>query len=121
MSDRPIAFLMGSDSDLSTFEGAFEILKSLDIKFHVRVLSAHRTPEQACAFARDAAIEVVRRMAMLEPHAAPVLSTVAERLVQRLAEKPPVIGSVDPSDRRRSVCQLGLFSSSRRIGSFSGA
>lgn len=54
MADRPIAFLMGSDSDLPALEGAFEALEKLGIGFHVRVLSAHRTPEEAAAFARDA-------------------------------------------------------------------
>ena len=54
MSDKPIAFLMGSDSDLPSLEGAFDILNKLEIGFHVRVLSAHRTPEQAATFAQEA-------------------------------------------------------------------
>lgn len=51
---RPVAFLMGSDSDLPTLEGAFEILDELGIGYHVRVLSAHRTPEDTVAFVREA-------------------------------------------------------------------
>lgn len=54
MTERPIAFVMGSDSDLATLEGAFEVLEGLEIGFHVRVLSAHRTPKEAAAFASEA-------------------------------------------------------------------
>ncbi len=54
MTDRPIAFLMGSDSDLPTLEKGFAVLTELEVGFHVRVLSAHRTPEEACGFAREA-------------------------------------------------------------------
>jgi 5-(carboxyamino)imidazole ribonucleotide mutase len=39
-----VAILMGSDSDLPQMEPAFEVLKSFDIDFEVKVTSAHRTP-----------------------------------------------------------------------------
>ena len=51
---RRVAFLMGSDSDLPVLEGAFEILDELQIGYHVRVLSAHRTPDDTVAFVREA-------------------------------------------------------------------
>ncbi len=51
---RPIAFLPGSDSDLPVLESAFSALQQMGIGFHVRVLSAHRTPDEACEFARTA-------------------------------------------------------------------
>ena len=54
MSDRPIAFILGSDSDLPTLEGALATLDSLEIGYQVRILSAHRTPDEAMAFARSA-------------------------------------------------------------------
>lgn len=60
ISPRPIAFLLGSDSDLPTLEGAFKILQELGIGFHVRILSAHRTPEEAGHFARTAKEQGVR-------------------------------------------------------------
>ena len=52
--NRPIAFLLGADSDLPVLEGGYELLQELGVGFHVRVLSAHRTPVEACEFARDA-------------------------------------------------------------------
>ena len=57
---RPIAFLLGSDSDLPVLEGAFATLQELGIGFHVRILSAHRTPDEAAEFARNAQKNGVR-------------------------------------------------------------
>ena len=45
---------MGSDSDLPVIQKATNQLKSLDIPFEVHVYSAHRTPEEARAFALSA-------------------------------------------------------------------
>lgn len=45
---------MGSDSDLTTMAETVKILESYGIAAEVRVLSAHRTPEEATRYARDA-------------------------------------------------------------------
>jgi phosphoribosylaminoimidazole carboxylase PurE protein len=50
-----VAIMMGSKSDLETMKPAAEILKKLGLSVEVRVLSAHRTPEQAAAFVRESA------------------------------------------------------------------
>lgn len=74
---RPIAFLLGSDSDLPVLEGAFQTLQELGLGFHVRVLSAHRTPDEACAFARDArknGIKVLIGVAGMAAHLAGALA-----------------------------------------------
>ena len=42
---------MGSRSDLPTVEKAAAVLKEYGVPFEVRVLSAHRCPEEARAFA----------------------------------------------------------------------
>lgn len=75
--NRPIAFLLGSDSDLPQLEGAFATLRGLEIGFHVRVLSAHRTPDEACGFARDAeskGIKVLIGIAGMAAHLAGALA-----------------------------------------------
>ena len=46
---------MGSDSDLPVVEKTINTLKDLGIPYEAHVMSAHRTPEEACAFARTAA------------------------------------------------------------------
>ena len=48
---RKVAVIMGSDSDLPVVTPCIETLRALDIPFCVRVLSAHRTPDAARAFA----------------------------------------------------------------------
>jgi phosphoribosylaminoimidazole carboxylase PurE protein len=57
---RPVAFLLGSDSDLPVLESAFSALQELGIGFHVRILSAHRTPAEAAEFASTAKEQGVR-------------------------------------------------------------
>ncbi len=51
---RTVAILMGSDSDLPKLEGCFKTLDNFGIPYVARVLSAHRTPDEAAAFARTA-------------------------------------------------------------------
>lgn len=51
---KKVAIIMGSDSDLRAMQGAMDALKALEVSFAVRILSAHRTPEAASAFARSA-------------------------------------------------------------------
>jgi 5-(carboxyamino)imidazole ribonucleotide mutase len=50
-----VAVVMGSASDVAVMEGAVEVLKDFDVGFEVRILSAHRTPDDALSFAREAA------------------------------------------------------------------
>lgn len=49
-----VAVLMGSDSDLPRLEACLDTLRSLEIPFEARVLSAHRTPKQTAAFVEAA-------------------------------------------------------------------
>jgi len=50
----PVALLMGSDSDLPHLEGCIAILKDFGIEPTVRVMSAHRTPDDVAQFVREA-------------------------------------------------------------------
>ena len=49
-----IAIIMGSDSDMPIAVPAVKRLSSFDIPYEVRVISAHRTPEVAVDFAKNA-------------------------------------------------------------------
>lgn len=51
---KKIAILMGSDSDLPVVEKALTTLDKFEVPFEVHVYSAHRTPEEARAFAMHA-------------------------------------------------------------------
>ncbi len=50
-----IGIVMGSRSDWPTMQAAAEMLDRLRIPYETRVVSAHRTPDQLLAYARDAA------------------------------------------------------------------
>ncbi|HUY63590.1 MAG TPA: 5-(carboxyamino)imidazole ribonucleotide mutase [Acidimicrobiales bacterium] len=50
-----VAVVMGSASDAPIMDGAVEVLREFGIPVEVRVLSAHRTPDDALDFAREAA------------------------------------------------------------------
>ena len=45
---------MGSDSDLKVMQSAADILKELGIPYEMTVVSAHRTPERMCDYAKTA-------------------------------------------------------------------
>ena len=51
---KKVGIVMGSDSDLPVIQKAVDQLNALEIPFEVHVYSAHRTPEQARAFALSA-------------------------------------------------------------------
>lgn len=55
-----VGVVMGSDSDLPTMEAAVEALREFDIPLEVRILSAHRTPDEMVEYARAAAGRGVR-------------------------------------------------------------
>src|SRR5687767_15271699 len=54
MTATTVGVLMRSDSDLPNMAETVKILESYGIPTEVRVLSAHRTPEEATRFAREA-------------------------------------------------------------------
>ncbi|KGM28546.1 5-(carboxyamino)imidazole ribonucleotide mutase [Photorhabdus luminescens] len=49
-----IAIVMGSKSDWTTMQHAADILTSLNVPFHVEIVSAHRTPDKLFSFAEQA-------------------------------------------------------------------
>jgi 5-(carboxyamino)imidazole ribonucleotide mutase len=49
-----VAILMGSTSDADTMEPARQILKEFDVPCEMKVLSAHRTPEQTISYVKAA-------------------------------------------------------------------
>ena len=54
MPQKKVALIIGSDSDLPVVSPAKKRLESLGIPVEAHVISAHRTPEAAAAFAKSA-------------------------------------------------------------------
>lgn len=72
-----VAVIMGSKSDLPNVKGAFQIFKDLGISFTARIISAHRTPDEAVEFAREAdarGIQVIICVAGMAAHLGGVIA-----------------------------------------------
>ena len=55
MVEKPlVGIIMGSDSDLTVMGKAFEVLDNFNLKYEVKILSAHRTPKQHADYAATA-------------------------------------------------------------------
>ncbi|MBO5762937.1 MAG: 5-(carboxyamino)imidazole ribonucleotide mutase [Lentisphaeria bacterium] len=77
MAQSLVAVVMGSKSDLGIVQGALDMLKKFDVPYTARILSAHRTPEEAVAFAagaEDAGIKVIICAAGMAAHLGGVIA-----------------------------------------------
>lgn len=52
-----VAIIMGSDSDFPVVQGTYNVLKDFGVEVDCRVMSAHRTPDRAINFAKNAESE----------------------------------------------------------------
>jgi 5-(carboxyamino)imidazole ribonucleotide mutase len=51
---KKVGIIMGSDSDLPVVRKAADTLRTLGIPYEAHIYSAHRTPEEAACFAKNA-------------------------------------------------------------------
>ncbi|MBM4013528.1 MAG: 5-(carboxyamino)imidazole ribonucleotide mutase [Planctomycetes bacterium] len=86
MNTAKVGIVMGSASDLPKLEKAIEVLKGLGIGCEVRVMSAHRTPEDVGQWAGSAATRGLRVLIAAAGGAAHLAGAVAARTTL------PVIG-----------------------------
>jgi 5-(carboxyamino)imidazole ribonucleotide mutase len=54
MAGKPVAIIMGSQSDWATMKHAADTLAALKIPFEAKIVSAHRTPKRLYEFASNA-------------------------------------------------------------------
>jgi 5-(carboxyamino)imidazole ribonucleotide mutase len=54
MAAKPIAIIMGSQSDWATMKHAADTLDALALGYEAKIVSAHRTPDRLYAFAKGA-------------------------------------------------------------------
>ena len=74
---KKVAIIMGSDSDFKVVSKAVLKLKEFGVPYEVRVMSAHRTPEKAAEFSKNAKAEgfgVIIAAAGMAAHLAGVLA-----------------------------------------------
>ncbi|HEY1362998.1 MAG TPA: 5-(carboxyamino)imidazole ribonucleotide mutase [Xanthobacteraceae bacterium] len=54
MPAKPVAIIMGSQSDWSTMKHAADTLATLGVGYEAKIISAHRTPDRHLRFCREA-------------------------------------------------------------------
>lgn len=93
-----VAVIMGSKSDFEVVKPCVAVLKKFGVEADVRVISAHRTPEEAHAYARDAAkngVEVLIGVAGKAAHLAGVLAASTTLPVIALPVQTSMMGGLD--------------------------
>lgn len=93
-----VAVIMGSKSDFAVVKPAVAVLKSFGVEVEVRVISAHRTPDEAHDFAKNAAkrgIEVIICAAGKAAHLGGVMAAYTTLPVIGLPAKTDMMGGLD--------------------------
>lgn len=93
-----IAILMGSKSDLGVVKPAIDVIKSFGVSVEAHVISAHRTPDEAHEFAKDAkerGVEVIICAAGKAAHLGGVIAAYTTLPVIGLPVKTDMMGGLD--------------------------
>ncbi len=102
-----VSIIMGSTSDLPIMEQAAKILNEFKIPFEINALSAHRTPEQAIEFAKNAndrGVQVIIAGAGGAAHLPGVVAALAPIPVIGVPVKASI--SIDGWDSILSILQM---------------
>ncbi|MBQ6077837.1 MAG: 5-(carboxyamino)imidazole ribonucleotide mutase [Clostridia bacterium] len=103
---KKAAVIMGSDSDLPVVQKTIDTLKAFGVPFEAHVFSAHRTPEQAKAFAcsaRDNGFGVIIAAAGMAAHLA---GAIAANTTLPVIGIPIRGGAMDGLDALLSTVQM---------------
>ncbi len=103
---KKVAVIMGSDSDLPVARKAAETLSSFGIPFEVHVYSAHRTPEEAKAFAAGARQNGFGAIIALAGMAAHLAGAIAASTTLPVIGVPVKSGSLGGIDALLSTVQM---------------
>ncbi len=93
-----VAVIMGSKSDWSVVKPAADVINSFGVDVEVRVISAHRTPEEAHEFAsaaKDRGVEVIICAAGKAAHLGGVIAACTTLPVIGLPVKTDMMGGLD--------------------------
>ncbi|HOW98011.1 MAG TPA: 5-(carboxyamino)imidazole ribonucleotide mutase [Kiritimatiellia bacterium] len=101
-----VAVLMGSDSDWPVVEHAAKTLREFGVGFEARVLSAHRTPDAAAAYARSAARRGLKVLVAAAGGAAHLAGAVAANTILPVIGIPVSGGALDGLDALLATVQM---------------
>ena len=101
-----VAIIMGSDSDEPVMAGAAGVLDEFGVGWEMRVLSAHRTPEDTTAYARAAAGRGIRVVIAGAGGAAHLPGVVAALTTLPVIGVPIALPKLDGLDSLLSMVQM---------------
>jgi 5-(carboxyamino)imidazole ribonucleotide mutase len=101
-----VAVVMGSSSDLSTMRPAIDVLERFDVPHEVRVLSAHRTPDDMLAYGHAAAGRGVQVLIAGAGGAAHLPGMLASVTTVPVVGVPVALKNLDGLDSLLSIVQM---------------
>jgi 5-(carboxyamino)imidazole ribonucleotide mutase len=101
-----VAVVMGSSSDLPVMRGAVEELERFAVPHEVRVLSAHRTPDDMLAFGHGAAARGLRLLIAGAGGAAHLPGMLASVTTLPVIGVPVALSQLDGLDSLLSIVQM---------------
>ena len=103
---KKVGIVMGSDSDMPVAEKAIERLKGYGVPYEVHIYSAHRTPEQAKAFAENAEANGFGAIIALAGKAAHLAGALAANTLLPVIGVPVKSSTLDGLDALLSTVQM---------------
>lgn len=103
---KKVAIVMGSKSDAEILKKTHQILKEFGVESVVRVLSAHRTPQQAAAFAKNAAEDGFGVIICAAGKAAHLAGVIAGHTILPVIGLPILSSTLDGLDSLLSTVQM---------------
>ena len=109
---------MGSQSDLETMNEAVNLLKEFNADYEVRILSAHRTPDEVAKFAKEARKDGVKVIIAGAGGAAALAGSIAAHTTLPVIGVPMETSSLKGLDSLLSTVQMpgGVPVASMAIG-----
>ena len=101
-----VTIVMGSKSDYETVLPAYEILRKLGVDAEMKVMSAHRTPDEVAEFAKNAAESGVKVIVAAAGKAAHLAGFIAAHTVLPVIGLPVKSSTLDGLDSLLSVVQM---------------
>lgn len=105
-SKADVAVVMGSDSDWSLLEETVNTLQRFGVTSEVRVMSAHRTPDLAAAFARQAQGRGIKVIIAAAGGAAHLAGVICAHTILPVIGIPVTSGFMDGLDSLLSTVQM---------------
>jgi 5-(carboxyamino)imidazole ribonucleotide mutase len=106
MANPLVGIVMGSKTDLETLTAATEVLKDFGIPYEVRVLSAHRTPEQVLEWSSTAEQRGLEVLIAAAGGAAHLPGVVAAKTVLPVLGVPVASTTLGGADALLAIVQM---------------